>query len=141
MRTVVIVEPHPLFRLGLRQLLNDALPLSTIEGYDYSVFESKQASSTQNCDLLLLSIDAKEEVPIKAIEKAAGRFNPKRILLLASSAEVQAIASQLPANVAGSVSKESPPEILQASVSLVLAGGTCFPSRHGLAAGRVAWQP
>src|SRR5690606_25711758 len=128
MRTVVIVEPHPLFRLGLRQLLTDALPLTTVEGYDYSVFESTQASSTQSCDLLLLSLNAKEEVPTKAIEKAAERFNPKRILLLAGSADVQAIASQLPASVAGSVCKESPPEILQASVSLVLAGGTCFPA-------------
>lgn len=127
MRTVVIVEPHPLFRLGLRQLLSDVLPEASLEGYDYSALGSREGSSTETCDLLLLSV-----VPGKRVSELAGsaakRFSPSKILLLADSEALSESMGELPACVAGAVPKEAPPEILQTSVKLVLAGGSCFPA-------------
>ena len=128
MRTVVIIEPHPLFRLGLRQLLNDALPQISIEGYDYSTLDEPPDLSRPSCELLLLSLTA-AHCGGKLATTAAKRFSPKRILLLAETDNVPDTNEHLPECVAGSVPREAPPEILQASVGLVLAGGTCFPAR------------
>ena len=128
MRTVVIVEPHPLFRLGLRQLLVDVVHDASIEGHDYSALESGQPSSATGCDLLLLSLTPNHSVARLAAQ-AVERFSPQRILLLTENGDIPEGAHGLPACVKGSVPKEAPPEILHASVSLVLAGGTCFPAR------------
>ena len=130
MRTVVIVEPHPLFRLGLRQLLSDTMPQLSIEGYDYSSLEEVPGSPRKKCDLLLLSHTATRCVG-KLTTAAVDRFTPVRILLLVETDDMPNTALKLPECVAGSVPRAAPPEILQASVSLVLAGGTCFPAHAG----------
>lgn len=135
MQTVVIVEPHPLFRLGLRQLLSDVLPHISIEGHDYASLQAP-AGQPEKCDLLLLSLTS-PHTGAKLAADAVQRFSPARILLLADEADLPDSAIGLPQCVAGSVPKEAPPEVLQASVRLVLAGGTCFPAhplRNGAAA-------
>jgi len=128
MYTVVIVEPHPLFRLGLRQLLSDAAPQSAIEGHDYSSLEEPIGPASEKCDLLLLSLSS-SRCSERLTEAAVKRFSPVRILLVADADDMPSLTPNLPACVAGSVTKEAPPEILQASVRLVLAGGSCFPAR------------
>lgn len=126
MRTVVIIEPHPLFRLGLRKLLNDALPQLTIEGYDYTTLNEPPNEHGNNCELLLLS-QTSSHCTSQLATAALTRFSPTRMLLLSEGDNVPATPDNLPACVAGSVPREAPPEVLQASVNLVLAGGTCFP--------------
>lgn len=128
MRTVVIIEPHPLFRLGLRQLLNDALPQLSIEGYDYSSLGEPPDQSRETCELLLLSLTA-AHCGGKLAESAMQRFSPVHILLLAEADNLPSTNESLPDCVAGYVPREAPPEVLQASVGLILAGGTCFPAR------------
>lgn len=128
MRTVVIIEPHPLFRLGLRQLLTDALPRLAIHGHDYSSLDESPGSSNETCELLLLSLTA-ARCGEKLAKAAVERFSPMRILLLAEADNLPSTNEDLPECVAGYLPREAPPEILQASVSLVLAGGTCFPAR------------
>jgi Response regulator containing a CheY-like receiver domain and an HTH DNA-binding domain len=130
MRTVVIVEPHPLFRLGLRQLLADVVQNASIEGYDYTALENERPTPTTACDLLLLSLTPNRSVGDLATQ-AVERFAPKRILLLTENGDIPDSAENIPACVSGSVPKEAPPEVLHASVSLVMAGGTCFPPRTG----------
>lgn len=127
MRTVVIIEPHPLFRLGLRKLLNDALPQMTIEGYDYVTLNEPSNENGKNCELLLLSLTA-AHCTSQLASAALTRFSPTRMLLLSDADNVPDTADDLPECVAGSVPREAPPEVLQASVNLVLAGGTCFPA-------------
>lgn len=139
MHTVVIVEPHPLFRLGLRQLLSDALPQLSIEGHDYSSLENASERKVGNCDLLLLALTA-ARCSEQLAHAAVSRFAPKRMLLLSEPDHVPDSSIKLPDSVAGFVPKEAPPEILQASVRLVLAGGTCFPPRSSTATTRVQAQ-
>lgn len=127
MHTVVIVEPHPLFRLGLRQLLSDALPQLSIEGHDYSSLEQSLPNSPGQCDLLLLSL-ASSRKPEHLAAAAVRSFAPRRMLLLSEVSNMPESSLNLPDCVAGFVPKEAPPEILQASVRLVLAGGSCFPA-------------
>lgn len=126
MHTVVIVEPHPLFRLGLRQLLSDVFPGITIEGHDYASLKTS-VDDPGRCDLLLLSLQS--QTPAKElVGDAVRRFAPNRMLLLADEEDLPAGTHDLPSCVAGSVPRSAAPEVLQASVKLVLAGGSCFPA-------------
>lgn len=126
MHTVVIVEPHPLFRLGLRQLLSDVHSEITIEGYDYASLKAT-VDQPGRCDLLLLSLQSAADTAELASD-AVKRFAPDRILLLADEEDLPESTRDLPPCVAGSVSRSAAPEVLQASVKLVLAGGSCFPA-------------
>ena len=132
MRTVVIIEPHPLYRLGLRQLLSDAIPQASIQEHDYAVLEEYADPPPGHCGLLVLSLTS-SRCSAKLAHAAQKCFSPERILLLMDDND-QPDFSVLPESVAGMVAKQAPPELLQASAKLVLAGGTCFPA-HVVAAG------
>ncbi|MBB5214323.1 response regulator transcription factor [Parapusillimonas granuli] len=127
MTTIIVIEPHPLLRLGILQLLSDGSCSCTLEGADYSLL-ARETSVQRNCDLILLSISSFED--LHDLAHAADRIcSPKSILLLSDSSNMPHSVQGLPASVAGYVAKNAPPEVLQASVKLVLAGGSCFPMR------------
>ncbi|NYT61151.1 response regulator transcription factor [Alcaligenaceae bacterium] len=127
MPVIIVVEPHSLLRLGILQLLSDIAPDVQLEGVD-CVHLDQRPDSFRNCDLLLLSIPSIED--IHDISFAVDRaYSPKAMLLLSESSEMPESIKGLPSSVAGYVPKSALPEVLQASVHLVLAGGTCFPLR------------
>ena len=126
MTMIIVVEPHALLRLGILQLLSDLSPSVKLEGSDYSCFSREM--EPRPCDLVLLSISSPEQVMdlVSATERV---FSPKSIILLAENKSMQHPLHGLPPAVAGYVTKCAAPEVLQASIRLVLAGGTCFPLR------------
>ncbi len=127
MPIIIVVEPHPLLRLGILQLLSDVAPNVKTEGADYS-HPPHETNTSRHCDLLLLSVSSPEDIHDLAV--AADRsYSPKAMLLLSDSSEMSLSIKGLPSSVAGHVPKNVPPEVLQASVRLVLAGGACFPLR------------
>lgn len=126
MATLVIIEPHPLQRLGLQRLLADITPSCVIHAQDYCILG--QDPLDIKCDLALLSIVSFED--IQKLAAATERvYSPKAILLLSESNDMPHTVQGLPATVAGYVPKDTCPAVLQASVLLVLAGGRCFPMR------------
>jgi len=126
MESVVIIEPHPVYRLGLRQLLSDAVPQASIRAHDYSSFEETPEPANEQCSLLLLSLTA-SRCSVTLTHAAQKRFAPDHILLVTDGPEIPDF-SLLPDCVAGSVTKQALPQLFQASVQLVLAGGSCFPA-------------
>ncbi|PLC52616.1 helix-turn-helix transcriptional regulator [Pollutimonas nitritireducens] len=127
MPTIIVIEPHPLLRLGILQLLSDVVPGVQLEGGEYASPPQDVHKSGQ-CALLLLSISSLDDVH-DLVTAADRSYSPKAVLLLAESSDMPTSAKGLPASVAGYVPKNVPPEVLQASVRLILAGGTCFPLR------------
>lgn len=128
MRTVVIIEPHPLFRLGLRQLLSDAIPQISVRDYDPSCLAESAPQAAEACDLLLLSLYESEDASQLA-SAAEKKFRPRHMLLLGEEQHLPSPEISLPECVAGVVARLACPEVLKASVTLVAAGGTCFPAR------------
>lgn len=126
MESVVIIEPHPVYRLGLQQLLNDALPQASIRAHDYSSFDDPPEPESAPCTLMLLSLSPSRN-STALVDAAMKRFGPRRILLVTDAHDAPDF-SALPVCVAGSVAKQAAPEVLQASIHLVRAGGTCFPA-------------
>lgn len=126
MVTVIVVEPHALLRLGILQHLIDALSESTIQGTDYSSL-SKQTPVATESDLVLLSVALCEDV-IKLTHAAQHVYAPKQMLLLSDAATMPSSWQGLPSAVVGYISRNASPDVLTASIRLVLAGGKCFQS-------------
>jgi two-component system nitrate/nitrite response regulator NarL len=128
MTIITVIEPHPLLRLGILQLLSDVVPGVNLEGSDYSLLSSGSDNEAQPSDLLLLSVTSFDD--LQNLIAAAERVRtPKAVLLLSENSDLPSSLPSLPSSVAGYVQKNSSPLVLQASVRLVLAGGTCFPMR------------
>jgi len=124
---IIVVEPHPLLRLGILQLVSTCLPDSDAKGIDYSALSEVQTAD-RGCELLILSIPSFEDIH-KLTAAASHAYDPKSILLLSESSSMPDWVHNCPPTVAGYVPKNAAPDVLQASIKLVLAGGTCFPLR------------
>lgn len=126
MATVIVVEPHALLRFGILQHLIDVFPESLIQGVDYSSL-SGQTSAKVESDLVLLSVAVHEDA-VELANAAQRTYTPKRMLLLSDHATMPGTWRDLPPVVAGYVPKSASPDVLVASIRLVLVGGRCFQS-------------
>lgn len=129
MTIIKVVEPHALIRLGLLQLIGNIIPDVTIEGADYAGLRDP-TDEPRDIDLVLLSISPAEDAN-HLIDAALNAYSPRCILLLSEQNHLPS-SIVFPAVVCGHVPKNAAPEVLQASIRLVLAGGTCFPLRKPL---------
>lgn len=124
MARIMILEPYPLLRLGLVQLLSDLGPDTIL--HSQANFTEKNTPA-EHYDLVLMSID---ETDINnRIQKVEQLFTPDAILLMGEASTMPANLANLSKKIAGYIASVSPSALLQASVRLVLAGGTCFPRR------------
>ncbi|WP_353172190.1 response regulator transcription factor [Paracandidimonas soli] len=135
MSAIMLVEPHPLLRLGILQLLSSGLSGSTAKGVDYTALS--ETCAEKGCELLILSIPSFERFH-QLISAASHAYEPKAILLLSESSGIPDWIQECPPIVLGYVPKSATPELLLAAVKLVLAGGTCFPLQNPAAAERPA---
>lgn len=124
---IKVIEPQSVLRFGLQQLMSETLPHASVEGLDYDDLYSA-GSSDKACDLALLSISSNGQLngQVEAVKRVCG---PKAILLLVETNEMLPPASNGHPIVRGVIRKNVTPELLKASVKLVLAGGTCFPAQ------------
>lgn len=125
MTVIVIIEPHPVLRFGLAQLLSDTHPDATIEGFDYDHLNNSNSRDIE-AELVLLTVSSSGQyrAQIDAVKRI---HRPKAVLLLADPDEITPAMYGAHAMVRGLVKKDATPELLKASVRLVLAGGSCFP--------------
>jgi len=138
MTTIIVVEPHAILRLGIVQLLSNIEPDVSLEGFDYSCLKQTERPN-RPIDLMLLSM-CPSQCPEMLIDAARNSFMPKAIILLSDEATIPSGLKAIPPQVSGCVAKNVPPEVLHASIKLVLAGGTCFPPSWNRAPMREATQ-
>ncbi|KAA0911101.1 response regulator transcription factor [Pusillimonas sp. ANT_WB101] len=129
MRSIQIVEPHPLLRLGIVQALSSLRTEYVLQSTDYSsIFDVRPEGA--ECAILVLSITTFKNLH-RLIPDICSAFSPTSILLLSDDETMPQWVQTLPAPVAGYLARHAVPAILEASVRLVLAGGRCFPlSQH-----------
>jgi two-component system nitrate/nitrite response regulator NarL len=123
MANIIIIEPHPLLRLGLQQLMADVA--HSVLGGDYAYLQQIQAER-QPCDLLLLSVASFDDIQT-LLAMAQGVVAPTAVLLLAEGSHLPTGVQRLPACVAGFLTKNASPDVMRAAVRLILVGGSCFP--------------
>lgn len=125
MTTIIVLDPHPILRLGLIQLLKENFKGTTVRADDYTLLTEQKKPAP--CDLIVYTLGS-EANPTNQLTLLSKTYTPRFILLLAEG------QPSLPPStcktypvVRGLICKNSTPEIIQASIRLVLAGGTCFP--------------
>lgn len=130
MANILIIEPHPLLRLGIQQLMTDVA--HSVQGGDYAYLHQVPPERPP-CDLLVLSVACFDDIPF-LLALAQGVLAPTAILLLADGSHPPAGEQGLPACVAGFLTKNASPDVLRAAVQLILVGGRCFPMQSQPAA-------
>lgn len=126
MAIVTVVEPYALLRFGILRHLTDVLPESQIQGADYSSLSAHAPCNTES-DLVLLSVTPHENAA-ELTQAAQRAYAPKWMLLSSDVGTMPDSWQGLPATVAGYVPRRVSPDVLAASVRLVLTGGKCFQS-------------
>lgn len=125
MANIMIIEPHALLRLGLEQLLAGLGPNVTLTSQDDPA-NAPGDIPRKHIDLVLLSL-CRPEVSERHIDTVEHTFGPTSIVAMGDEKMMPAPFSELSDRLAGYIPKSCAPEMLQAAIRLVLAGGTCFP--------------
>ncbi|UIF91623.1 response regulator transcription factor [Cupriavidus sp. UYPR2.512] len=137
MATILLIEPHPLLRLGLRHLLAQAhIPGDLIDIDPLAPVDSDLW--LYDADLLIYGLPADHAGGWAMLDELCQRLRPQRVLVLSDQAAPALPGAGLPDSVRGCVAKSCSADALDAAVRLVLAGGECFPARSQ---GSHAWQP
>lgn len=126
MTVIIVIDPQPIFRLGLIQLLSEGFAKSNIRGEDYTALNKKN-NEPESCDFILLTIDS-QDTACHYLKQITQVYKPRFILLL-NEHPTQPLPNTYYDHplIKGFISKHASAEIIKASVQLVLAGGTCFP--------------
>ncbi|MEO6985144.1 MAG: response regulator transcription factor [Paralcaligenes sp.] len=123
---IIVIEPQHLLRLGIMQVLAAIEPDAQIEGVDYS-FITQEAQVGQEMDLAIISVTSAQEMT-DLIQAGKRVYSPKWTLLLSDTESAPDCLLEFPALIAGCINKHSSPEVLAASIKLILLGGSCFPA-------------
>ncbi len=128
MATILLIEPHPLLRLGLRQLLAQSeLPVQVID-VEPAALPSADDARLRDADLLIYGWSDDGSGTWRAMEDLCRYLAPQRVLVLADGLPGAMAQESVPPMVAGLLSKNCCAEVLDAAIRLVLAGGECFPA-------------
>ncbi|MFC4275079.1 response regulator transcription factor [Achromobacter aloeverae] len=127
MSKMVLVEAHPLLRLGLRQILGKVEGVWEIVGLDLANL-GEAAEQNRSAELLIFGMPIETEAGWQALAEVRRVLAPKRILLLVDSMPMQALSRLPEGSIHGCLMKTASIEVLEAAIRLVMAGGQCFPS-------------
>ncbi|WP_444634901.1 response regulator transcription factor [Cupriavidus oxalaticus] len=127
MASILLIEQHPLLRLGLRHLLAQAhLPADLIDIDPLAPIEPDLW--LMEADLLVYGLPSDAAAGWAQLDNLCERLRPRRVLLLTERPAAALSRPALPESVRGCLHKAASAEALDAAVRLVLAGGECFPS-------------
>jgi two-component system, NarL family, nitrate/nitrite response regulator NarL len=120
---IVIADDHPIFRDGLRRLLESESDLKVI-GEASDGLEAVKLARQLKPDILLLDLAMPRQPGLEALrELSAGpASNPVRVILLTAAAEKKQIVEALQLGARGVVLKDSATQLLLKSIHTVMAG-------------------
>ncbi|OZI39810.1 helix-turn-helix transcriptional regulator [Bordetella genomosp. 5] len=123
---IVLLEAHPLLRLGLWQVLSELDDDWEIEAMGVAELAAPQARHRE-ADLLIYGLCQDPDLATSTLADIHHGLRPKSLLLLAESTPVPAaLPAQAGGTARGCLAKTSPACVLDAAIRLVLAGGQCF---------------
>ena len=127
MATILLLEPHPLLRLGLRHLLAQAHMPGDLIDVDPAVLADPDPW-TSHADLLIYGLPTDAVAGWDTLATYCRQLSPQRVLVLSEQVPPVLPDTGLPEAVRGLLSKSCSADALEAAIRLVLAGGECFPS-------------
>jgi DNA-binding NarL/FixJ family response regulator len=132
MATILLIEPHPLLRLGLRHLLAQSQAPVEIIDLDPDDIPHSDGTWLLQADLVIYGMPPDLAPSWRPLEDLCYRLRPQRVLVLADSGAPTLQQSPMPDIVRGFLAKSCNADVLDAAIRLVLAGGECFPAWAGM---------
>ena len=118
---IVIADDHPIFRQGLRRLL-EAEPGFAVVGEAGDGREALRRVRELKPDVLLLDLAMPNVPGLEALSELSGSSMPVRTILLTAAIETTQIVEALQLGARGIVLKHSATELLMKSIRTVMAG-------------------
>src|ERR1700758_914296 len=120
---IVIADDHPIFRDGLRRLL-EAEPNLTVLGEASDGAEAVKMARQLKPDILLLDLAMPKHPGLEALRdlSTGGGSSPVRVILLTAAAEKSQIVEALQLGARGVVLKDSATQLLLKAIHTVMAG-------------------
>jgi two-component system, NarL family, invasion response regulator UvrY len=126
-RSILLVDDHPVVRQGISRVLAEAIPdlrISEAVGGDEALTHLRSAA----CHLILLDLTLRGDSGLTLLRKVRREFPAIPVLIVSMHSVDQFAARALQAGAAGYVTKDSDPEELVRAVRAALGGGRYVPS-------------
>src|SRR6202140_4789117 len=120
---IVIADDHPIFRDGLRRLL-EAEPTLKVLGEASDGAEAVRLARQLKPDILLLDLSMPKHPGLEALRELGTGANatPVRVILLTAAAEKSQIVEALQLGARGVVLKDSATQLLLKAIQTVMSG-------------------
>jgi len=119
---ILIADDHPIFRDGLRRLL-EAEPDLSVVGQAVDAAEAIQYTQTLKPDLLLLDVAMPKVSGLDALQELVELPNAPAVILLTAAIDRADIVNALQVGARGVVLKESATAMLLKAIRVVMEGG------------------
>jgi two-component system, NarL family, nitrate/nitrite response regulator NarL len=119
---ILIADDHPIFRDGLRRLL-EAEPDLSVVGQAVDSAEAIQLTQHVEADILLLDVAMPKVSGLEALATLVELPNPPGVILLTAAIDRGDIARALQLGARGVVLKESATAVLLKAIRVVIEGG------------------
>jgi DNA-binding NarL/FixJ family response regulator len=122
MNKIIIVDDHPIFRFGLKQILNDEYDMEVV-GEAENARQLYQLVKKIKWNLVILDITLPGENGIDILKELKYRFDKVSVLFLSNHPESQYAVRALKAGAAGYMTKEAAPRELVKAIRKIVSGG------------------
>lgn len=127
---ILIADDHPIFRDGLRRLLETAPELRIVG--DTDGLEAITLVQTLRPDILLLGGSASAVAPLQAVQQMVAAGASVRVILLTRSVEEPDVIAALQCGAHGVLPRDATPDALFKSITSIMAGH-CWVGRECVA--------
>lgn len=121
MNKIIIVDDHPVFRSGLKQILNDAYDMEVV-GEAGNGVELYQLLDKVKWDVVVLDIILPGESGLDILKELKYRFKKCSVLCMSYHPESQFGVRTLKAGAAGYITKEAAPEEIVRAIRRIVSG-------------------
>lgn len=121
MNKIIIVDDHPVFRSGLKQILNDAYDMEVV-GEAGNARQLYQLLDNVKWDVVVLDIVLPGESGLDILKELKYRFKKVSVLCMSYHPESQFGIRTLKAGAAGYITKEAAPEEIVNAIRRIVSG-------------------
>lgn len=129
--TTVLIEDYALLRVAIQHVLERVRKTDDILAISPAQMLNLPNSLNRPVEMLVVGCGGIAENDIALLTQAIAFFGPRLAMVLYSVLDQGVMSACARAGVAGYLPKASSPDALAAAVSLVQAGGECYPQPAG----------
>lgn len=126
---IVIVDDHGLFRAGLEQLIRNIDASVSIESFATVADMAAAQDPIKKVDLVLLDYHLPGASGKQTLAAVQSKLPMSKIVIVSAETDPQKIMRAIASGACGFIPKSANPELLNAALTLILAGGIFLPEQ------------